>query len=179
MTSHLILTFVADDRPGLVDALSQAIGDTGGNWLESKTVRMAEKFAGIMRVEMPDDKSAEALKARLSALQSVGIDVTTSDARDAPKATGSPLVIDLVGPDHPGIVRDITHCLASHGASIETMETDITDAPMGGGVLFHAHIEVRSPAGLDEEALRGELEQLATALMVDLDFHEPAAPADG
>lgn len=172
MTIQIILTFVADDRPGVVGAVSAAVSEAGGNWLESRSVRMAEKFAGIMRVEMPDAARAEALQAALSALEEKGIRVLTADTATDAGLAGTPLLIDLVGPDHPGIVRDIARCLATHGASIETMDTFTSDAPMGGGSLFHAHIEVRSPEGLDEEALRGELEQLAAALMVDLDFHE-------
>ncbi len=46
MTS-LVLTFVGDDRPGLVNAISEKIADFGGTWLESRSVRLAGKFAGV------------------------------------------------------------------------------------------------------------------------------------
>jgi glycine cleavage system regulatory protein len=176
MSTHLILTFVANDRPGLVDALSHAVTESEGNWLESKTAQMAGKFAGIAHVELPDQERAEALKARLAALKASGIHVTTDDTPVEAVAMGPPLVIDLVGQDHPGIVRDIAHCLAAHRVSIDTMDTSTGDAPMGGGILFSARIEARLPAELDEEALRSDLEQLATALMVDLSMDEIGTP---
>jgi glycine cleavage system regulatory protein len=173
MARQLVLNLIADDRPGLVDALSQAVVDCDGNWLESRTAHMAGKFAGIVRVEVPDDERASQLRAKLERLRDQGIHVTTSNADGDDELSGALLVIELVGPDHPGIVRDIAHCLAQHGASIDIMETHTEDAPMGGGILFHAHIEARIANENGRESLRTELEKLASALMVDLDFRDP------
>ena len=47
MTTSLVLTFVGDDRPGLVNAVSEKVVDFGGTWLESRSVRLAGKFAGV------------------------------------------------------------------------------------------------------------------------------------
>jgi glycine cleavage system regulatory protein len=172
MSTQLILSFIADDRPGLVETISHAVTETGGNWLESRMAHMAEKFAGIVRVDCPDADKAQALKARLLALEAKGIRVSIAEAQKAGGAPGVPLVIELVGPDHPGIVRDITHCLAARGVSIEVMETYTDEAPMGGGILFRARLEVLYPPGLKQDLLHGELEQIADALMVDLRLHE-------
>jgi hypothetical protein len=45
----------AEDRPGLVEKLSEAVTEEGGNWLESRMAHLAEMFAGIVRVEIPGD----------------------------------------------------------------------------------------------------------------------------
>ena len=172
MSTQLILSFIADDRPGLVETLSSTVTQAGGNWLESRMAHMAEKFAEIVRVDCPDHDAAQALKARLQALEAAGIRVSIAEAQKAGGLPGMPLVIDLVGPDQPGIVRDITHCLAARGVSIEVMETWTDEAPMGGGILFRARLEVLYPPGLDQGLLHGELEQIAGSLMVDLHLHE-------
>ena len=41
MTTPLVLTFVGDDRPGLVSQISQAVAAHGGTWLESRSARLA------------------------------------------------------------------------------------------------------------------------------------------
>ena len=82
----LVLTFIATDRPGLVDTLSEAVTDAGGNWLESRMARLAEKFAGIARVEIPADREA-AFKAALSALENQGFTLTVEAATTAPRRT--------------------------------------------------------------------------------------------
>jgi len=99
----LVLTFIATDRPGLVDTLSEAVTDAGGNWLESRMARLAEKFAGIARVEIPADREA-AFKAALSALENLGFTLTVEAATTAAPPDGLVLHLELLGPDHPGIV---------------------------------------------------------------------------
>ena len=94
-------------------------------------------------------------------------------AGDAAPA-GTMLTLDLLGPDHPGIVHDISHCLAEHGVSVEDLQTDIREAPMGGGTLFYAQARVRCPASLDEDELRQALEGLTAAFMVDVTLREEA-----
>ncbi len=115
MGKTLVLTFIAKDRPGLVEKLSEAVTEEGGNWLESRMAHLAEKFAGIARIEIPDDK-VSSLKHALTALESEGFRVTVEEATDGAPSGGPVFILDLVGPDHPGIVRDMSRCLAERGA---------------------------------------------------------------
>ncbi len=170
MTKTLVLTFIADDRPGLVDRISEAVAAEGGNWLESRMAQLAEKFAGIARVEVPLANLA-ALEAALKGLEAEGFHIlveAAADISDGAPVVGARLTIDLLGTDRPEIIHDITHCLAKRGISVEDLETDIRDAPMGGGRLFHACVKVRAPADLDDDDLRDDLEVLANELMVDI-----------
>jgi len=169
----LVLTFIANDRPGLVERLSQTVADEGGNWLESRMVHLAEKFAGVARVEIGRNK-IPSLRDALTALNAEGFHLIVEEAADEAPPEGRSLVFDLVGPDHPGIVRDISHCLSERGVSVEEMETDIREAPMGGGFLFYAKVRVRVPADLGEDKLRQALEVLGSALMVDISLGKPA-----
>ena len=172
MATHLVISFVADDRPGLVDTISQAVTDAGGNWCESRMAHLAEKFAGIVRVELPDNGRADLLRDRLGDLKAQGIDATVTETRQEVESAGTRLVLDVVGPDQPGIVQEITHCLAQNRVSIETMDTYTENAPMGGGTLFHAQFEIRGPDNIDHNALHNKLEEIAHAMIVDLEFHE-------
>ena len=51
--TDVVLTLVGPDRPGLVEAVADAIAAQGGNWLESRMSHLAGRFAGILRVELP------------------------------------------------------------------------------------------------------------------------------
>lgn len=53
-----IITFIGDDRPGLVESLSQVISDHNGNWLESRLSQLAGKFAGLISVSVPEESTA-------------------------------------------------------------------------------------------------------------------------
>ncbi len=171
MAKTLVLTFIARDKPGLVERLSETVAGGGGNWLESRMVHLAEKFAGLARIEVADGKVA-ALKAKVMALEAEGFQLTVEEGRAVAGPEGPLLIIDLVGPDHPGIVREVSHCLAERGVSVEEMETDIRGTPMGGGLLFYARARVRIPKGLSEDDLRDALEALAATLTVDISVRE-------
>ena len=53
--ADIVLTIVGSDRPGLVEAVAEAVARAGGNWLESRMAHLAGKFAGILRVQAAGD----------------------------------------------------------------------------------------------------------------------------
>lgn len=86
--------------------------------------------------------------------------------------------VEVLGNDRPGIVGAVSGVLAKHGLSVAELESTTRDAPMAGGRLFDATAVVTVPAGADVEALRRDLEQLATEVMVDLSLGPADSDAD-
>ncbi|MDD9939153.1 MAG: hypothetical protein OXT09_36540 [Myxococcales bacterium] len=169
MRSNLVLTLIGDDRPGLVDALSEAIATHGGNWEESRMAHLAGKFAGVLRVSLPSD-AQPALEAALSELEGRrGLRIVVeSSERVGGGAELQRMRLEVVGNDHEGIVRDLAHALAARKINVEELQTSTEDAPMAGGQLFKATVMLGMPAGVSADALRDTLEDLADDLMVDV-----------
>jgi glycine cleavage system regulatory protein len=160
--ADLVLTLIGRDRPGLVEAVAEQIAAQGGNWLESRMAHLGGQFAGILRVEVPDANAgalAEALRK--------------SEARRSAAPARRTFVLDLVGLDRPGIVREISHVLAERGVNIEELVTDRTTAPMSAELLFRSRARVNIPDDLDATELRARLEKLAGDLMVQVTLAEP------
>lgn len=171
MERYLVLTVIGDDRPGLVERLADTIGACGGNWLECRMSRLGGKFAGVLRVAVDGARLAE-LQSELAGLASAGLRVySEAGEREAPAAR--PARLELLGSDHPGIVRDISRVLARHAVNVEELETLCLDAPMSGQPLFKAVAALRLPGELTLETLRGELEALANDLMVEIQLTAP------
>ncbi|SDG54162.1 Glycine cleavage system regulatory protein [Pseudomonas benzenivorans] len=166
---HLVLTVIAQDQPGLVERVAQCVADHGGNWLESRMSRMAGQFAGILRVAVPAEAQAELVDA-LQGLSAYGIRVLLADSGIEPSCTWKPILLDLVGNDRPGIVRDITRLLAENGVNLESLITEVVPAPMSSEPLFHAEALLAVPLGLSLELLQSKLETLADDLMVELNL---------
>lgn len=173
MRKSLVLTVIGDDRPRIVEALAEQVLAAGANWEESQMARLSGKFAGLLRVSVEAGHAAD-LARRLTSVGG-GLTVVVEETVDAPTSGGISLRLELVGNDHPGIVRDISRALASRQINIEELETDVTSAPMTGELLFRAKAHVRVPADVTLDALRAQLEALAGELMVDLDVE----PVDG
>jgi len=168
----LVLTFVGDDRPGLINAISEAVAAHGGTWLESRSVRLAGKFAGAALVGVEDDR-VTALELSLRDLAHAGlrIGVERGAAAEAERPART-VKLDVVGNERPGIVPDVTQALTHFGINIEEFASGLEGEPFTGVEMFHATARLSVPEGLKLEDLRGALERLAAEIMVDLNVGE-------
>ena len=173
MGTSLVVTVIGNDRPGIVERLSEVVLAAGANWEESRMARLAGKFAGILRISVAA-ANADALASALRALTSDGLTVVVESSADAARATFRTVRLELVGNDHPGIIRDISKVLAQHHVNIEELETGVSGAPMTGEQLFRASVQLGLPAAVTTDWLRGRLEALAGEMMVDVTLDEDA-----
>jgi glycine cleavage system regulatory protein len=177
-TVSLVLTVLGDDRPGLVESVSESIAVYGGNWVESRMARLAGKFAGILRATVPAANAA-ALRQALQALERHGLTVVIeTSTSDAAVQDYRGLRLDVVGNDHAGIVHDISHALAQRGINIDVFESECTSAPMSGGMLFKATAHLRVPTRVMLSELKETLEKLAHDLIVDITLEDMSSPRD-
>jgi glycine cleavage system regulatory protein len=177
MTTPLVLTFVGDDRPGLVNAIAEKVAAFGATWLESRSARLAGKFAGVVLVSVPDDRLV-ALELSLSDLAHAGLRVSVERGAAA-EAEKRPRIVslDILGHERPGIVRDVTQTLTRLGVNIEEFMSGLESEPFTGAEMFRAHARLSIPDGLELDDLRKALERLAGEIMVDLAVGE-SEPGD-
>ncbi len=168
----VVLTVICDDRPGIIARLSHLVEQHGGNWTESSMLSLAGKFAGILLAQVPAEQSASLIQQLLQ-LDGEGMNIT------AHRSTGSSFegearefVLELIGQDRPGIVRDITAILSRHGVNVLELESSCESASMSGEMLFRAKARLRVPMGVSRALLQGELELLANELMVDINLQD-------
>lgn len=170
MQTDLVLTVIGDDRPGLVEELSETVAAHHGNWLQANMSHLAGKFAGILRVSVHQER-ADALIDALFSLPDLRATVERVDEETGRGSGGErSLRLSLVGNDRPGIVRDISHALAQQGVNVEELSTECQSAPMSADLLFMANAVLRVPSDLSLDALKEELERLADDLIVDVNL---------
>ena len=168
--AKLVLTAIGPDQPGLVSALSEAVIEHGGNWLTSELARLAGSVAGIVLIEVPDHQ-VDALSAAVRRLGDQGlldVEISAAAPQQEPQDASEPMRLSLLGQDRPGIVREVTRALATHGVTIVEFSSDIGEAPQSGGRLFKAEASVLVPTGVSEGDVRASLEAIAGEMMVDL-----------
>lgn len=173
MQTQLVLTLIGDDRPGLVEALSDEIARASGNWEQSRMARLEDKFAGILRVRLPIARVQD-LTEGMRRLEQKGLRILVeqSGSTSAPRASLA-MRLSVVGNDRAGIVRDISRALAQRGVNVDELHTQCEEAPMGGGQLFRADALLHVPNALSSSDLSAALESIADDLMVDVQL-EPA-----
>ena len=177
VTTSLVLTVIGSDRPGIVSSLSDVAQRFGANWVGSRMASLAGQFAGIVHIDVPE-QNVESISSALRGLISSGLHVVivTGDSRGLP-ARKRTVSLELVGNDHPGIVRDLSGSLARRGVSIEDLHTEVMSAPMSAGQLFRVKAVLAVPDSLRNDELKRELEALATEMMVDIELDTQASGA--
>jgi glycine cleavage system regulatory protein len=172
MQSMLVMTIIGQDRPGLVDSVAGLVAAHGGNWLESRMSRLGGHFAGILRVEVPSENEPT-LASELKKLESRGLTVVVHPDQPKPGAASArQSVLEIVGQDRPGIVREISHALATFGVNVEELETECASAAMSGETIFKARARLSIPESCDAAKIRQQLEKIAADLIVEISLAE-------
>ncbi len=173
MATSYILTFIGDDRPGLVEALSNVVEANGGNWHESHLSQLGGKFAGLVLITLPElpEGRAAALEKEMKALAASGLSVrVTPTSEAAPAADGRRVVLTVIGPDRAGIVHEVSSALARRQINVLEMESRVESAPMSAELLFNARIEAQVPEHTDFDDLHVALEEIANQMTLDIDL---------
>ena len=170
MTTRIVLSLMGKDRVGLVDEVTQALLELGGNIETSRMARLGGEFASLMLVSLPDEKRA-GLNKKLENLTRQGYQINsipTEPAGVAEHAGWQPFRIDVLGADHEGIVHEVAHYLAQRGINIQSMETDTKPAPISATPLFSMKALVAVPPGLDQESWKAALLEVGQRANVEI-----------
>lgn len=171
MQTSLVITIIGPDRPGLVQSISKIVTENEGNWLQSRMAHLAGQFAGILQIEVAEEKSTD-LKQALAKLEQDGLSISVATGQNSespdPANSGPVLQLEVVGQDQPGIVRQISAVISAHGGNVEELNTKLTSAPWSGETLFQANALLRMPDDKSLDDFRSDLEAITQDLMVDL-----------
>ena len=170
MKSFLI-SVLGDDKPGLVDGLSEIILGNNGDWIESRMSSFEGKLAGILKVNVPSNNAAKLKKELVSS--SLGLQIACEETSPSQQGDFKSYNIELIGQNHVGIINKLTHVLADElQSNVEELKTEIIDASMSGEELFKAQITLHLPITMDENLVRDKLEQIADEMMVEIYSYE-------
>lgn len=167
----LLLSLFGQDRPGQLDAVARVIADLKGNWLESRILRLAGHFTGLLRISLAAEEhdNLHAALQKIAGLQTQLIVLETAEDEAAKKEDQDQrATLELTGYDRPGIVRTVTKLLNQQGVDIETFESELRRAPMSGDPTFYARVQLSIPQGDAVDDLAHTLERLGSDLMVDI-----------
>lgn len=166
MEGVLVLTISGKDRAGLVEKLADVIAAHGGNWEHCRMAHLAGRFVGLLEVTVSSEKQQD-LEVALRTISDLDVMIAAGVACSELEPLRQ-FDLEVVGSDHPGIVRDVFKALAKVGVNVEELSTKAYSAPDSGGMLFEAQARLACSAEIDREAVRHQLEQIAQDVMVDV-----------
>lgn len=169
MQTSLVLTLLGPDRAGLVNSLAEVVKAYQGNWQESRMVHLSGQFAGLVHVSVPQDQVIPLTQA-LQSQQQNGLQILVKQSQVETARRFTPLTLELIGLDRPGIIHDITRQLANLNVNIEELESEQRAAPMSNEMLFYAQLKLGLPEGVSAEQVQVAFETMDDPLTVDLTF---------
>ena len=166
MDGVLVLTISGKDRAGLVEKLADVVAAHGGNLEHCRMAHLAGRFVGLLEVTVAGDYQQD-LEAALRTISDLDVMIAAGSVRSDMEPLRQ-FDLELVGSDHPGIVRDVFKALAHAGINVEELSTKAYSAPDSGGMLLEAKARLACAHEIDREDIRQRLEQIAQDVMVDI-----------
>jgi glycine cleavage system transcriptional repressor len=158
---ELAVTAIGADRPGIVATVARVLHDHGGNLEDSAMTILGGHFAIVLLVATEQDE--ETLRAALTeATAEMGLTVSVSRADGRRKPVDATHLLSVYGTDRPGIVARVTETLASVGANITDLETQVIGE--GDEAVYAMVIELVAP---EDEELADRLSGVCDELGVD------------
>lgn len=157
MNKSLVISALGNDQPGIVNELSKAILEQGGNISESKMTILGGEFAMMLLAT----GSQECIDNIISKLEQTGENLNlTLIAKETQSQESNnkrlPYQVSVVSMDHPGIVHKISDFFSSHNLNIEEIETQTYPAAHTGTQMFSLDMIISIPADKSIRALRDE-----------------------
>ncbi len=174
----LVLTIIGRDRAGVVASLADVVRFHDANWKRSELAEIAGTFAGVVVVEVRDDRVDELL-TNLLILRDRGLHVTAQQVEEPTDAPDTEEVrLRLTGDDRPGVVHELSTAISDLGISISRLGT-VTDLPgSDDGSRFEITVRLAIPGDADVDAVLDSIKQVAAGLDVALDVEDVTGEDD-
>jgi glycine cleavage system transcriptional repressor len=166
--SHLVLTAIGPDKPGLVRAISSVVLGASASVEDSRMAILGGEFALIMLVSGTEVAVSRVEREALLLESELGLKFLF---KRTSRESHRPFIrhaIRVTGVDRPGIVHAVTDLLAKRAVNVASLESRLSFAADTGTPLFDLEAELQVPS----EATLAELRRELGALCQDenLDF---------
>ena len=157
MKQFLAISAIGKDRPGLAHDVVRAITDCGGSISESRMLQLGGEFAMQLLVcgNWHSVARVESELARLAENAGLALNLRRTEPRSL-REDHIPYSIDVIGPDHAGIVAGLAGFLTAREIQIAEVASRSYAAAQTGAVMFAVQMMINVPsrqpiAGLRED----------------------------
>ena len=174
MKQWFALSAIGSDRPGIVADLAELIYECDCNLEDSSMTVLGGEFAVLLLLSGTgpevDDRLRGACK-RIEWEKRLTVFFRPLEGEPVPYGAGqmlAPYEFQAVGVDKAGIVAKVCRCLANHGINIRQLQSQSRPEPQSGTPLYTMRVSLDVPGAVNVDAVRGELDQIAAELRIDV-----------
>jgi glycine cleavage system transcriptional repressor len=168
MKQFLVVSAIGENRPDTLHALTRAIKDCGCSVAESRMHLLGADFAMQALVTGAWNMLAK-LESQLPKLEKdLGLRVSFHRTTEQPaREELIPYTVDVVCPDQPGILFNLTDFFLQRQIGVEEFSTHTYTAPHTGAPMFSVYIVVSIPTSVHIPMLREEFLDFCDHLNLD------------
>ena len=171
MTDQLVISAIGEDRPGIVNDLSDIIFKLSLNIEDSRMSVLGGEFA-IQLLVSGDQPAIAALQTQVGDIESrLGLNIMARPTRSRPAEINSvPYSVEVSSLDHQGIVHNIASFFSSRNINIVDLHTERYAAPHTGSPMFALHMTIGINADINIPQLREAFYDACEELNLDAEM---------
>jgi len=171
MTKKLVISALGEDRPGIVDELSDLIYTHQLNIEDSRMTVLGGEFAILLLIS-GDQTAIETLQTSAADIErSLNMRLLIKSTTDeVPAGNAIPYAVEVTALDHPGIVKNIARFFSGRDINIVNLQTERYAAPHTGSPMFALHMTIGVSAETNIAQLRDAFTDLCDELNLDAEL---------
>ena len=176
MESFLVITALGEDKPGIVNKLTESVADCSCSVIDSRMSVLGGEFAVMLMVSGKWNQLAKLEDSLASASESLGLTITCK--RTEPRKPAMDLMpynVEVISIDQPGIVHELTQFFSAREINIQELNTTQYAAAHTGTPMFALQLTVNIPASMHIAGLRDEFLDFCESQNMDA-VMEPMKP---
>ena len=157
MESFLVITALGEDKPGIVNKLTESVADCNCSVIDSRMSVLGGEFAVMLMVSGKWNQLAKLEDSLASASETLGL-ITTCKRTEPHKPAKDlmPYSVEVISIDQPGIVHELTQFFSAREINIQELNTTQYAAAHTGTPMFALQLTVNIPASMHIAGLRDE-----------------------
>ncbi|MES0327629.1 MAG: ACT domain-containing protein [Gammaproteobacteria bacterium] len=168
MSQKLVITALGEDRPGIVDELSNTLFMHQLNIEDSRMSVLGGEFAVQLLVTGSEQAITSFIDKKQEAESALNMTLTVKTTETTVSSqTLIPYDVEVISIDYPGIVHKLASFFSDRQINIVDLETDRYAAPHTGTPMFSLHMTIGIPAEISIAGLRDDFLNMCDELNLD------------
>lgn len=170
--NYFALTFISEDRPGIVAKVSKILYENEFNIEDSSSTLLKGFFSMILIVSTDKNFKVNEIKKKFAPLvKELGMATSVRKIekfKELPK--GETFIISVYGADKPGIVYSVSNFLAEKNINIVDLQTKVAGSEQKP--VYIMVLEVIIPDNFKDKNWAEELKSVAKSIGIDINIRQ-------
>ena len=176
MESLLVITALGEDKPGIVDKLTETVMTCHCNIIDSRMSVLGGEFAVLLMVAGKWNELTKLEDALGTTSESLGLTIACKRTEKSKPSTNlMPYTVEVISIDQPGIVHELASFFSNRDINIQELNTTQYAAAHTGTPMFALQLTANIAASHHIAGLRDEFLDFCETLNMDATM-EPTKP---